>query len=72
MNLYASPWSAPGWMKDSGSMTGPGQLQGPFNRRFYLAYARYIIKFFEEYKKLGVSFWGFTIQNEPDTGIKIV
>jgi O-glycosyl hydrolase len=57
-----------GWMKESGRMAGPGQMKGPFNRRYYLAYARYLIRFFEEYQKLGVKFWGMTVQNEPDTG----
>ena len=27
LRLFASPWSAPGWMKSSGKMQGPGRLR---------------------------------------------
>ncbi|KAI6213223.1 Glucosylceramidase [Aphelenchoides besseyi] len=64
MKFYTSPW-----MKNTGRMKGPGKLIGPFNRVHYLAYARYIIKFFEEYQlKHGIKFWAMTVQNEPETG----
>ncbi|KAI6212645.1 Glucosylceramidase [Aphelenchoides besseyi] len=69
MNLYATPWSGPAWMKDTGEIKGPGRLKGPFNQVYYLAYARYIIKFFKEYLKQGIKFYAMTIQNEPETGI---
>ncbi|KAI6238714.1 Glucosylceramidase [Aphelenchoides fujianensis] len=69
IKLYASSWSAPAWMKDSGRMQGPGQLLGAFNGIYYLAYARYLVKFFEEYyKQHSIEFWGMTVQNEPHTG----
>ncbi|KAI6186233.1 Glucosylceramidase [Aphelenchoides besseyi] len=56
-------------MKNTGRMKGPGKLIGPFNRFYYLAYARYIIKFFEEYfLKHGIKFFAMTVQNEPETG----
>ncbi|KAH7713449.1 Protein GBA-4 [Aphelenchoides avenae] len=69
LSLIASPWSAPGWMKTSGQMKGPGQLKGDFNGEYYQAYAKYYVKFFEEYFKQGINFWAVTIQNEPSSGL---
>ncbi|PIO66517.1 hypothetical protein TELCIR_11768 [Teladorsagia circumcincta] len=66
--LYASPWSAPGWMKATGSMKGGGALIGEVNGKYYRSYASYLVKFFEEYAKNGISFWGMTLQNEPTSG----
>nr|CDJ96960.1 Glycoside hydrolase domain containing protein [Haemonchus contortus] len=66
--LYASPWSAPGWMKTNGQMKGGGALIGEVNGKYYRSYANYLIKFFEEYAKNGVPFWGMTLQNEPTSG----
>ncbi|WKY03690.1 hypothetical protein Q1695_005001 [Nippostrongylus brasiliensis] len=67
VRLFASPWSAPGWMKTNGRMKGGGSLKGE-GEEDYKSYARYLVKFFEEYAKKGVQFWGMTIQNEPSSG----
>ena len=58
--LFASPWSPPGWMKDNKSMIHGGKLLP----EHYDTWARYMTKFFEEYKKEGINFFGLTIQNE--------
>lgn len=42
---------------------------GPINGAYYQSYAKYIVKFFEEYSKNGVLFWGVTTQNEPSSGL---
>ncbi|KAL7079725.1 hypothetical protein ACQ4LE_001831, partial [Meloidogyne hapla] len=68
LNLLATPWSAPGWMKTSGRMKGPGELKGPFNGIYYKTYALYLRKFFEEYFTKNINFWGMTIENEPGAG----
>ncbi|KAH7706576.1 O-glycosyl hydrolase family 30 protein [Aphelenchoides avenae] len=65
LKLFASPWSAPAWMKTNGHMKGGGQLKGEFNGPYYETYSKYFIKFFEEYFKHGIKFWGVTVQNEP-------
>uniref|UniRef100_A0A1I8BAG1 Glucosylceramidase n=1 Tax=Meloidogyne hapla TaxID=6305 RepID=A0A1I8BAG1_MELHA len=53
LKLFASPWSAPAWMKTSGKMPGGGTL-----------------RFFEEYALLAnITFWGMTIENEPQYGL---
>ncbi|KAI6190347.1 Glucosylceramidase [Aphelenchoides bicaudatus] len=68
LKLFASPWSAPAWMKTSGQMKGGGELKGEPNGIYYLTFARYFIRFFEEYHKEGVDFWGLTLINEPGAG----
>ncbi|KAK6038326.1 hypothetical protein COOONC_24168 [Cooperia oncophora] len=59
--LYASPWSAPGWMKSNGHMKGAGTLMGEMNGKYYLFWLM-------EYAKHNISFWGMTLQNEPTSG----
>ena len=62
MVLVASPWSPPAWMKTNNSMIG-GSLNSTYND----ALAQYFVKFLQEYAAKGVSVWGITPQNEPDT-----
>uniref|UniRef100_A0A1I7XHV7 Glucosylceramidase n=1 Tax=Heterorhabditis bacteriophora TaxID=37862 RepID=A0A1I7XHV7_HETBA len=66
LRLFASPWSAPGWMKTTGRMKGGGALKE--DKAYHQAYANYFVRFFEEYAKYEVSFWGLTVQNEPTSG----
>jgi glucosylceramidase len=61
VTTYASPWSAPAWMKDSGSMLKGGKLKPEMAP----AWARYIAKFVAAYEAEGVPIWGLTVQNEP-------
>jgi len=63
IKLFASPWSAPAWMKTSNHMKGGGSLKGSVNGIYYLTYARYFLRFFEEYYKEGIKFWGLTLIN---------
>ncbi len=61
LKLYASPWSPPAWMKTNNDMLHGGRVKPE-----YLAvWARYFVRFVEEYKKAGVPVWGLTVQNEP-------
>src|SRR6188508_2225062 len=61
LTLYASPWSPPGFMKDSTHMLKGGKLKP----EFYDAWALYFAKFIKEYEKEGIPVWGVSIQNEP-------
>ena len=61
VKLFASPWSPPAWMKDNDNVLHGGKLK-PEDRQ---AWANYFVRFFQEYKKQGISFWGMTMQNEP-------
>ncbi|KAI6212206.1 Glucosylceramidase [Aphelenchoides besseyi] len=69
LKLFGSPWSAPYWMKTSGRMKGGGTLKGQTNGPYYRSYARYLVRFFQEYANHGVLFWGLTTQNEPSSGM---
>lgn len=61
LNLYASPWSPPAWMKDNNDMLRGGKLKPDF----YDSWAMYYTKFIKEYEKEGIPVWGISIQNEP-------
>ena len=60
LKVFASPWSAPGWMKDSQKMV-TGRLQ----KEYYPVYAQYFVKFIEAYQKEDVPIYAVTPQNEP-------
>lgn len=58
--VMASPWSAPAWMKDSGTMKG-----GRLLPEHYAAYARYFVRFVQGYRDHGITVAAVTVQNEP-------
>jgi len=62
LRLFASPWSPPAWMKTNGQMNGGGKLRPEYRQ----AWARYYVRYIEEYAKAGVPIWGLTVQNEPE------
>ncbi|CAB3404876.1 unnamed protein product [Caenorhabditis bovis] len=68
LNLLAVPWSAPGWLKTTHQVAGPGAVQGKAGDEYHKAYAKYFVKFFEDYAKANVNFWGVSVQNEPTEG----
>jgi glucosylceramidase len=61
ITTYASPWSAPAWMKDSGNMLKGGSLLPAQAANW----ARYLVKFVQAYEAEGIPIWGLTVQNEP-------
>ncbi len=60
ITIIASPWSAPGWMKDSNSMNGGNFLSSQMGN-----YAVYFVKYIQAYAKLGIKINMITLQNEP-------
>ncbi|MFC0435014.1 glycoside hydrolase family 30 beta sandwich domain-containing protein [Kutzneria buriramensis] len=62
IQIVASPWSMPGWMKTSGSMIDGNLIDDP---RIYRAYALYLVKFIQAYQRAGVPVDYITVQNEP-------
>ena len=70
LSLFASAWSAPGWMKDNGIATNGGQLKGSPGGPYYKTWAKYYSKFFDAYKAEGIEFWGMTTQNEPKSNVR--
>ncbi|MGC6432023.1 MAG: glycoside hydrolase family 30 protein [Jejuia sp.] len=72
LTLFASPWSPPGWMKESGKMVG---LQPEGNRiktdvKTWDAYAKYFVKYVQAYANEGVRVDRICIQNENDADTK--
>ena len=61
LTLYASPWSAPAFMKSNNNMLHGGSLLP----EYYDAWATYYTKFIKAYEQEGMPIWGITIQNEP-------
>ncbi len=62
LNLLASPWSPPAWMKTNGEMNHGGQLKPEYRDAWAAYYCRYI----QAYTAEGVPIWGLTVQNEPE------
>ncbi len=61
INLFASPWSPPAFMKDNNDVLHGGKLKP----EFYDSWAMYYTKFIKEYEKEGIPIWAITVQNEP-------
>ncbi|WP_046729236.1 ricin-type beta-trefoil lectin domain protein [Streptomyces humi] len=60
LTVMSSPWTAPAWMKDSGSLNG-----GWLKSEDYAAYAAYFVKYLQAYRNQGVNVSYVTPQNEP-------
>lgn len=58
--IFASPWSPPGWMKNTGRMCG-----GRLLPQMRAAYALYLVKYIQAYKNEGIPIKAITVQNEP-------
>lgn len=61
IRLLASPWTPPAFMKDNKSMIHGGHLL----EEFADSWARYYLRFIEEYRKENLTIWGVSVQNEP-------
>jgi glucosylceramidase len=62
LQIIASPWSPPAWMKTTGTLIGGRLIADP---RIYHSYALYLLKFIEAYRASGVTVNAITVQNEP-------
>jgi glucosylceramidase len=60
LKIMASPWSAPGWMKTSGSL-----IKGSLRPDAYGSFAEYLRRYVAAYDSVGVPIYALTIQNEP-------
>lgn len=61
LDLFASPWSPPAFMKTNQDMLHGGHLKP----EYYNSWAHYYTKFIKAYQAEGIPVWGITIQNEP-------
>jgi glucosylceramidase len=62
LQIIATPWSPPAWMKTTGTLIGGRLIDDP---RIYHAYALYLLKFLQAYRDSGVTVNAITVQNEP-------
>jgi glucosylceramidase len=60
LRIIASPWSAPAWMKSSGSL-----ISGRLLEDYYGAFASYLLRFADGYAAAGIPLYALTVQNEP-------
>lgn len=60
IKIMGSPWSAPAWMKTSGSMNG-----GSLKPEWFDAYGNYFVKYINAYAAHGITIDAITPQNEP-------
>ena len=58
--IFASPWTAPPWMKDNNDWVG-----GKLLPKYYDTWALFFSKYADAYKAEGIDLWGFTVENEP-------
>ncbi|MFH5881045.1 glycoside hydrolase family 30 protein [Liberiplasma polymorphum] len=61
IEILASPWSPPAWMKTNNEMNHGGSLKP----EFFQPWANYYIKFINAYENAGINIFGLTVQNEP-------
>lgn len=61
LKVMASPWSAPAWMKTTGSL-----VKGQLKPEAYPVYANFFARYVKEARKVGVPTDYLSIQNEPD------
>jgi glucosylceramidase len=68
IKVMLTPWSAPGWMKTSGTMLGSGadgKEAASLRPEFYPAFAGYLVKTVQGYQAAGVPVYALSMQNEP-------
>ncbi len=62
LELWASAWTPPTWMKQNGAFDGGAMRDDP---KVYAAYALYLLKFVEAYRAEGIDVTMVVPQNEP-------
>jgi glucosylceramidase len=60
VKIMGSPWSPPAWMK-----TNQDSVGGSLKPVYYEAYAKYLVKYVQGMKAVGIRIDAITIQNEP-------
>ncbi len=58
--IFASPWTAPPWMKDNNHWVG-----GKLLPEYYDSWALFFSKYIDAYREEGIDIWGLTVENEP-------
>jgi len=58
--IFASPWTAPPWMKNNNAW-----VAGKLLPKYYDTWALFFSKYVDAYRAEGIDIWGFTVENEP-------
>jgi len=66
LTIIASPWSPPAFMKEEKDLYHGKKLK----KEYYSLFGKYLKKFFDAYKELGIPVQYFTLQNEPNASQK--
>lgn len=61
IEILASPWTAPAWMKDNDDVKG-----GSLKKEYYGAFAAYWVKYLQGMQAEGIAIHALTPQNEPE------
>lgn len=70
LRFWSSPWSPPAWMKQNGSVPGPGPDNTlNFTPEVLTAYAEYFAKYIEVYRAEGIDISRVMPQNEPTINV---
>lgn len=64
LQILATPWSVPGWMKANGSLDDR-RHRGGLRVADYQAFANYFVRFLQAYAKAGVDVKAVSVANEP-------
>jgi len=72
LRIIASAWTAPPWMKTTGTWYSPASVKnnwqgsgGCLKPEHYTTYANYLVKYLHTYRNEGIEIWGLTPVNEP-------
>lgn len=60
LQVLASPWTAPSWMKTNGAVKG-----GKLKPELYPVYAAYLVRYLKGMEAAGIPIAAMTMQNEP-------
>lgn len=61
LNIMATPWTAPAWMKTNERLLDGGSL----TPAYYASYAQYFVRYLTELASEGIPIQAITVQNEP-------
>ncbi len=65
--ILTSMWTAPYFMKDNKKHLGAGQVLP----EYFPDFADYLVRYFEEYRKRGIDYHTYGLQNEPGAGLSM-
>jgi len=68
LRFFAAPWSPPAWMKGNNQMTSSSTpcLKYDKEERYHKAWALYLARWIQAYRKQGIRIWGLSVQNEVE------